>query len=313
MKERFEGQNRQHLVAAMQRQEFSFGQVEIAEAFIEKGTLIELPVSATLISQHASDNDIFFLISGVVGIIVNGAQIATRKAGNHVGEMSAIEPSLPRSSTVTVLEKVVALKISSVAFMALAEKFPKILLPISKELARRLYQRNSQILVPNEAPKLFIISSSEAKKTADALRDGLEQNVFSTVWDEGVFFAGGYALEALEKQVAESDFAVAIAEPDDIVESRGVTSPTVRDNVLFELGLFMGKLTRYRAILVHPKVKNLKLPSDLQGLTVIQYDPGDDSTLHARIKPVCDDVRELVTRLGVRKFTFERGAESDAK
>jgi len=33
---------------------------------------------------------------------------------------------------------------------------------VARELARRLYQRNSMIPQPNEAPKLFIISSSEA-------------------------------------------------------------------------------------------------------------------------------------------------------
>ena len=60
----------------------------------------------------------------------------------------------------------------------------------------------------------------------------------------------------------------------------------MRDNVLFELGLFMGKLTRYRTILVHPKVKDLKLPSDLQGLTLASYEQGDDATLATRLKPV---------------------------
>jgi CRP/FNR family cyclic AMP-dependent transcriptional regulator len=77
----------------------------------------------------------------------------------------------------------------------------------------------------------------------------------------------------------------------------------MRDNVLFELGLFMGKLTRYRTILIHPRVKDLKIPSDLQGLTLIPYEPGDDATITTRIAPVCDHVRELVKRLGVRTFT----------
>jgi CRP/FNR family cyclic AMP-dependent transcriptional regulator len=108
------------------------------------------------------------------------------------------------------------------------------------------------------------------------------------VWNEGTFFAGGYTMEALENKLKESDFAVAIAEPDDIVESRGSRAVTMRDNVLFELGLFMGRLTRYRAILVHPRVKDLKLPSDLQGLTLIPYEAGDNSTVATRIAPVCE-------------------------
>ena len=303
MKERFEGDNRPQLIAALRRQEFTGGDVNIAEALAAAGTLVEFKPAENIIVQHGNDNEIYLLIAGVVAIIVNGAEMATRKAGQHVGEMAAVEPSLPRSATVTVLEPAVALKISSADFMKVGETCSQIWLPIARELSRRLHQRNEAILVPNASPKLFIMSSSEAKNITHALRAGLEHDVFSTAWDDGVFFAGGYPLEALESQVIASDFAVAIAEPDDISKSRGTRAPTMRDNVLFELGLFMGKLTRYRTILVHPRVKDLKIPSDLQGLTLIPYDPGDDATIHTRITPVCDQVRELVKRLGVRTFT----------
>lgn len=303
MKERFEGDNGPQLIAALRRQDFAGGDAKIAEGLATVGTLIDAKPGQEIIVQNRTDNDIYLLVAGVVAIVVNGAQVAMRKAGQHVGEMTAIEPSLPRSATVRVLEHVVALRLTSADFMKLGETFPQIWLPIAQELSRRLYQRNTSIFLPNETPKLFIMSSSEALKIAEGLRAGLGHDVFSTVWTDGVFFAGGYPLEALEKQVNESDFAVAIAEPDDITESRGLRAPTVRDNVLFELGLFMGKLTRYRTILVHPKIKDLKLPSDLQGLTVIPYEAGDDATILARIAPVCDKVRVLVKDLGVRKFT----------
>jgi predicted nucleotide-binding protein len=119
-----------------------------------------------------------------------------------------------------------------------------------------------------------------------------------------VFFAGGYPLEALEKQVNQSDFAIAVAEPDDVVESRGTRQRTMRDNVLFELGLFMGKLTRYRTILVHPRVSDLKLPSDLQGLTLVSYRVGAPADLPTRIAPACDEIRSVIRNLGVRAFTL---------
>jgi CRP/FNR family transcriptional regulator, cyclic AMP receptor protein len=306
MKERFEGNNRPQLIAALRRQEFACGKTEIAEALAMHGALVEFQPDDNIIVQYGTDNnDVHFLIAGVVGIVVNGAQIATRKAGQYVGEMAALEPSLPRSATVLVLEPTLTLTISSAGFMAVGETFPQIWLPLAQELSKRLYERNSTISVPNEAPKLFIISSSEAKPIAHGVRAGLEHDVFSKVWDDGVFFAGGYPLEALELQVAESDFAVAIAEADDVIESRGLKAPTVRDNVLFELGLFMGKLTRYRTILVHPKMNDLKLPSDLQGLTLVSYIPGDNATLAARLTPVCDQIRALVKKLGVRTFTVE--------
>jgi CRP/FNR family cyclic AMP-dependent transcriptional regulator len=305
MKKRFEGINRPQLIAALKRQEFACGKTEIAEALAVRGELVEVQSGENIIVQSGTDNDVYFLIVGVVGIVVNGAQIATRKAGEHVGEMAAIEPSLPRSATVLALEPVLALKISCAGFMEVGEQFPQIWFPLAQALSKRLYQRNSTISLPNETPKLFIISSSEAKPIAHGVRDGLEHDVFIRVWDDGVFFAGGYRLEALELQLAEVDFAIAIAEADDVVESRSVKAPTVRDNVLFELGLFMGKLTRYRTILVHPKMKGLKLPSDLQGLTLVSYEPGDDATLAARLTPVCAQIRALVKKLGIRTFTVE--------
>lgn len=36
-------------------------------------------------------------------------------------------------------------------------------------------------------------------------------NVFSTIWNQGDFFAGSYSLESLENAVLESDFAVSVA------------------------------------------------------------------------------------------------------
>ena len=221
--------------------------------------------------------------------------------------MAAIEPSQKRSADVVAHDTVVALKLSNPQFMKLGRSFPQIWLPMARELSRRVFQRNELISAPNEYPKLFIISSSEALGVANTIRTSLEHDVFSTVWNEGVFFAGGYSLEALEKAVSESDFAIAIAQADDIIETRGSRQPTLRDNVLFELGLFMGKLGRHRALLIHPKVDGLKLPSDLHGLTLLRYEPGDPADLPARLKAACDEIRRIVKNLGVRTLLAQAG------
>lgn len=300
MKERFEGDNRHNLIDALTRQEFVGGDAALAEAMAEQGELIEFQKMDKLILEDAEDNDIYLLLSGTVSIVIKGIEYTTRNAGQHVGEMAAIEPTLKRSATVVANDKVVALKLGSPTFMSIGNTFPQIWLPMARELSRRLYQRNTLIQPPNEFPRLFIISSSEALAVADELRAQLEHDVFSTVWTDGVFFAGGYPLEALEKAVGESDFAVAVAQPDDVVRSRKKMQPTLRDNVLFELGLFMGKLTRHRAILIHPKVPNLKLPSDLHGLTLLSYAPNSPPDLVDRLKPACDEIRKIVKLHGVR-------------
>ena len=52
-----------------------------------------------------------------------------------------------------------------------------------------------------------------------------------------------------------------------MTESRGKPWPVPRDNVIFELGLFMGRLGKERAILMEPRDEDVKLPSDLAGVT----------------------------------------------
>lgn len=300
MKERFQGSGHQNLIDALTRQEFVSGNGKLAEAFAARGELVEFAKGGKIITQGGEDNDIYFLLAGSVSIVIKGNEYTTRTAGQHVGEMAAIEPAQRRSADVVAHDTVVTLKLNNADFMSLGREYPEIWLPIARELSRRLYQRNELIPPPNEYPKLFIISSTEALDVAKAIRDSLEHDVFSTIWNEGVFFAGGYSLESLEKAVSESDFAVAIAQPDDIIETRGSRQPTLRDNVLFELGLFMGKLGRHRALLIHPHITGLKLPSDLQGLTLLRYDSDTTDPLTSRLKPACDQIRTIVKNLGVR-------------
>lgn len=300
MKERFEGNGHQNLIDALLHQELVAGDTNLANAIVRQAQLLEFSKGDKIITEGGEDNDIYLLVAGSVAIVIKGHEYTTRKAGQHVGEMAAIEPAQKRAATVIAHDTVVALKLNNADFMLIGRAHPQIWLPIARELSRRLHQRNELIAPPNEYPKLFIISSTEALDTAREIQAQLERDVFSSVWTNGVFFAGGYPLEALEKKVSESDFAIAIAQPDDVVESRGTRYPTLRDNVLFELGLFMGKLSRHRAILIHPRVTGLKLPSDLQGLTLLSYTSGKPDELASRLGPACTEIRKIVQNLGVR-------------
>jgi len=100
MKERFEVGGRSHLLDALMRQEFVCGDRAIAERFASVGELQEFPAGAELIKETGEDNDLYLLLAGSVAIVIKGVQVNTRAAGQHVGEMAAIEPSQKRSATV---------------------------------------------------------------------------------------------------------------------------------------------------------------------------------------------------------------------
>lgn len=73
---------------------------------------------------------------------------------------------------------------------------------------------------------------------------------------------------------------------------------TPSDNVVFELGLFMGSLGRQRAILMEPKGVKLKLPSDLAGITTIKYHYKASADAGAMMGPACNTLRDHIARLG---------------
>jgi hypothetical protein len=94
------------------------------------------------------------------------------------------------------------------------------------------------------------------------------------------------------------DFAALILTPDDIITSRGDTSDSPRDNVLLELGLFIGRLGRQRTFIVCNRDKNLKLPSDLAGVTMAEYGDRKDNNLQAALSPACTKIRYAIRGLG---------------
>ena len=83
-----------------------------------------------------------------------------------------------------------------------------------------------------------------------------------------------------------------------------------RDNVLFELGLFMGRLGRSRTFVVRPRHGDVKLPSDLAGVTAALYDwPRSDNDKRAAVGPACDELRRAIRSLGVLETRAGAGVQ----
>ncbi|MHB8119659.1 MAG: TIR domain-containing protein [Methanothrix sp.] len=109
-----------------------------------------------------------------------------------------------------------------------------------------------------------------------------------TVWNDGTFCLTKSTLAALIDRLDKSDAAIFVLSPDDITTIRGNELPTARGNVIFELGLFIGRLGPRRTFFVIPGGNDLNLLSDLAGITAATYIPNrSDGDLVAALSPAC--------------------------
>jgi len=298
--QRFEGdEGRRLLIEVLREQRMVSGNSELASELSTLGELIPVAAGTTVIEQGGQDNHVFLILLGAFSIIVNGKLVNKRHPSDHIGEMAAIQPSQPRSATVIALEDSVLFKISEPQLVGLGKKYPEIYRLIAKELSRRLLQRNALLTAKRDKIHVFIMSSKEALEIARGIQTALDDDALDVfIWTDGVFRASNYAIESLERELDRSDFAIAIAQPDDSVKSRGRNRRSPRDNVIFELGLFIGRLGRHRSLLLEPRGDEVKLPSDLTGLTTILYRVASGRDLAGALAPACNKIREIINDLG---------------
>lgn len=302
MIERFQGVSGQTaLIDILVLHKLVVGDRILASKMAEIGVLRELTTGELLIRQEDTDSNVYFIVSGKFSMSVNGREIAQRSQGDHIGEMSAVMPALPRVASATATEPSLVLQVNAEQFNELASEFPNIWRYLTKALAQRLYQRNTLVQQTNTAARVFIICTVEALPIARAIENHFQHDsVFIKIWTEGVFRASSYPIESLEAQLDQSDFAIAIAQPDDVTQSRGVTANTPRDNIMLELGMFIGRLSRHRTFLLEPMHEHVKLPTDLSGLITIRYKNGIAADLASLIGPACNELRSHFAELGPR-------------
>jgi predicted nucleotide-binding protein with TIR-like domain len=150
-------------------------------------------------------------------------------------------------------------------------------------------------------PSLFIGSSSEKLLYALALQNQLKSSADVTLWNQGFFELNKSYLESLINGLSNSDFGAFLLVPDDILKLRGQILGSIRDNVLFELGLFMGKLGSDRVFFILPQDQgSLRLPSDLLGISTVTFDDGQNN-IEAALGPACFKILQAIEKFGVRQ------------
>jgi O-acetyl-ADP-ribose deacetylase (regulator of RNase III) len=151
-------------------------------------------------------------------------------------------------------------------------------------------------------PTAFVASSTEHIEIAQMVQESLERDVQVTVWSQDVVRPSSYVLDELIARIDDFDFGIFVFSPDDSAVIRGTAQTAVRDNVVFELGLFAGRLGRERTFVVMPSdATNMRIASDLLGLTTVRYDSTrDDQNLSAALGSASNKIAREIKAKGIR-------------
>ena len=148
-------------------------------------------------------------------------------------------------------------------------------------------------------PRVFIASSAESLNVADAINVNLDHSAEVSIWKNS-FDISTSTIDSLIDRANSVDFAIFVFTPDDISIIRESDNIVVRDNVLYELGLFTGTLGKERCFIVKPRGVNLHFPTDLLGLTPADYEGNrTDGDLISAINSPCVSMKKVIDKLGL--------------
>ncbi len=157
--------------------------------------------------------------------------------------------------------------------------------------------------------KLFVGSSVGGLNQARAVQGALQYDAYVRVWTNGIFRTGNYPIEDLIEALDDADFGAFIFLPEDVLilnrQNQAIESKVVRDNVLFELGMFMGRLGKTRAFIIKPRGHELHLPTDLAGINTAEFN--DDPNLDAALGPPSYELLKMMKKAGAKTATKMQG------
>lgn len=140
--------------------------------------------------------------------------------------------------------------------------------------------------------RIFIGSSKEGLVVAEFIKHRLNSNYECFLWTDDIFKFNVSFLDTLLKEASLFDFGILIATKDDFSTVRDKLFDTPRDNVIFEFGLFIGRLGPSRAFLIQES--GAKLPSDMLGITVPQFDRAEPISSSVSLNTEIDRISRTI-------------------
>jgi hypothetical protein len=150
-------------------------------------------------------------------------------------------------------------------------------------------------------PSVFIGSSKEGQEVAEQVEQALAGFAQCKLWVDAFEF-GVSNYDNLIKQVAFYDYAILVATSDDMLKSRKKVFKSVRDNVLFEFGMFAGGLGKSRVFYIVEE--GTKIPSDLSGITLPFLPKRSFLNFDMAVSGIMEKIKEYIVG---KENTFDLG------
>lgn len=140
----------------------------------------------------------------------------------------------------------------------------------------------------NNKPRIFIGSSMEGLSVAKYVKSYYSNDFDCYLWTDDIFKYNESVFETLLKSASLFDFGIMVATKDDFTSSRDKNFETPRDNIVFEYGLFLGRVGAGKAFVLQEE--GTKLPTDLLGITTPRFEI-TDNLVHA--EKLNDELRKI--------------------
>ena len=151
--------------------------------------------------------------------------------------------------------------------------------------------------IKRDRDSIFIASTTEGIDIARKIQLNFEFDKFDTIiWDQFVDQPSKIVIESIEGASKKFNYAIIVCTQDDIKFIRVSKKLSVRDNIIFELGLFIGTIGRDHVFIVKPRIE-FDLPSDLLGVIPVSYDiERFKENPQAALGGVCDKIRSIINK-----------------
>jgi predicted nucleotide-binding protein len=140
-------------------------------------------------------------------------------------------------------------------------------------------------------PRIFIGSSKGSLNIAKIVCSELESFAECKIWQDAFKFSNS-TFDELVNMLSLYDYGILIATADDMALFKGDDVIIPRDNIVFEYGLFTGRLGKKRTFLLTED--GTKIPTDLLGITLPFFQRKKGAAQTKALKKSCQAIEEHI-------------------